>query len=374
MKKQTVYNNLIFTGVLLLTLTYEKHIRDMNYEALGILGIVIIIIAALLSKKTWKNKDLTPLIFIFALFLYPIFNYAFLPSSSLIDATKPAIQLVVLFAILYINIKIDNNILLLSLSTISFILSVFSILIYILDGFMIWEMFYNRSMSVFFDANYASAVLALGCLCSIALENKKIKYLYFSICLLGSFLAFSKGTSIALIISLITYMYYTNEGYRKYIIITFISFVLLSTQINILNEISKIFPALRVEMGLNLRDIYWKIGLSEILNNPLATRKAQDVILLISPYGINTSLHNTYIESSFLYSLIFGTLLILLIILSMRNYLLSKQYLLLSILFYLAVSANNFTFMLGSPNILSFFLSILIINSFKNNEKTYEFK
>ena len=365
-KKSTIEKIAYSIGLSFLFLTFEIHIREFPFEVLGSLGILFIFLAGVfLSKSNEDTIQLQPAAVASSLAIlllcYPIFGYIlFTSTKGSMESAKPILQL----SLCFLLIAILHNTGPLKLMRIAVYIcafcSVISVLIYIFNGFLYWDMFFNRSMSIFFDPNYASALLGFGVIAAINLT--KYRRFFLAVCLVGCFLAFSKATAIAIIISCVFYMYYAIPKLKIPIISTAVIaiFVFLSAWDAIFQFMVENIPALRLEMGMNLRDIYWKLGTDAVIQNPLTLRTSSDVVNLISSYGINTSLHNTYIETAFLYSLPISFLLVLSILLSIFGYVMSGKYSLAAATLYLAVSANNFTFMLGSPNALSFFFTLLI--------------
>jgi hypothetical protein len=366
LNKSTIETVAYSIGLSCLFLTYEIHARNYQFEVLGTFGIFIILLAsALLANKNEDTIRIQPTAIACALaallLCYPIIGYVIFSSTkSGMESAKPIIQLFLCFALIFALHKTGPLKLMLVAVYICAFCSIISVIIYIFNGFLYWEMFFNRSMSIFFDPNYASAIIGFGFISAINLtKNRRI---LLAICLTGCFLAFSKATTIAIIISTVFYFYCSIPKLRLPIISFAIlsAFVFLSVWDDIFEFISQNIPALRLEMGMNLRDIYWKLGSDTVIQDPLSLRTSSDVVNLISSYGINTSLHNTYIETAYLYSLPISFLLIVTIALSILGYVFSEKYSLAAAMLYLAVSANNFTFMLGSPNALSFFFTLLI--------------
>lgn len=366
LKKSVIETIAYSIGLSCLFLTFEIHMREYQFEILGTLGIFILFFAGVLFAK--KNEDTirikpAAVVSVLAVFLlcYPIIGYVvFTSTKGTMESAKPILQLALCFILIFILHKTGPIKLMRIAVYICAACSIMSILIYCFHGFLYWDMFYNRAMSIFFDPNYASAVLGFGVISSLNLKRHRRKML--TICLIGCFLAFSKATAIAIIISMAFYIFWTIPKSRLPILSlgTSAIVIFLSVWDTIFQFMSQNIPALRLEMGMNLRDIYWKLGTDTIIQDPLSLRTSSDVVKLISSYGINTSLHNTYIETAFLYSLPISLLLILFILLSVLGFTLSKKYSLAAAILYLAISANNFTFMLGSPNALSFFFTLLI--------------
>jgi len=368
--KSTIETAAYSIGLSCLFLTYEIHARAYQFEILGTFGILIILLtSALLATKSEDTIRIQPAALASALaallLCYPIIGYVlFSSTTSGMESAKPIIQLVLCFALIFSLHKTGPLKLMLIAVYICAFCSIISVMIYIFNGFLFWGMFFNRSMSIFFDPNYASAIIGFGVISAINLKRKR--RIVLAICLTGCFLAFSKATAIAIIISATFYFYCSSPKSRLPIISfgTLSIFVFLLAWDDIFKFLSQNIPALRLEMGMNLRDFYWKLGSDAVIQSPLSLRTSSDVVNLISSYGTNTSLHNTYIETAFLYSLPTSFLLILAIALSILGYVLSKKYSLAAATLYLAVSANNFTFMLGSPNALSFFFTLLIFGGF----------
>jgi hypothetical protein len=275
------------------------------------------------------------------------------------DVMKPLFQFFIFIICLLILKEIDFEDFFKINSVILGVLAIISVAIVLHGSFMSWTDTNLRYSSIFKDPNFAGVCFGFGVLASLFFERVIFKLVFFCLCFVGVMLTYSKSSLISVVASLIIYWFF-SKGKTTKLLIVFVVIISASVITLMVNYLSEHFELLRVDTGMNRRDIYIDSAMGAFGDNPFEGRTMQDVLDITSLWGENNSLHNTFIESAFYYGVPHAILIMIATLYSAFHYLKKHDWLLLAMLVYVLVSSNSFTFMFGSIGALSIYWMFLV--------------
>ncbi len=348
---------------LLFLLGYEIHAREGAYVIFPALGLFVLGGYACYSRH---NQTITKSFLFIILGITSAFFYAFCSqfygevwTTKNYDPLKPMLQIIIFFMVIYIAKKIDLSFFFRVNSFVLAVLSIVSMIIFLKGDFLFWKHTNLRFSSIFKDPNFAGVCFGFGVLSSFFYVNKKKRSFIFLCCLTGVLLTYSKSAAIATFLSIIVYFFISKGRKTKLVIIGLFTTLLLIVGV-LLKFLSNNFELLRVDTGMNKRDIYIQSALQEFSNNAFIGRTLEDVLNITSLWGSNSSLHNTLIESAFFYGVPFVFLLLVVNFIALFEFYRKKKWIYFSLLIYTLISSNSFTFMFGSIGALSIYWAMLI--------------
>lgn len=114
-------------------------------------------------------------------------------------------------------------------------------------------------------------------------------------------ITYSKSGIVFLAISGLLWLYFRV---RRFFYVSIIILTVIALNLGeILYLLGERFPTLRVEDGMNGRDIFLDLALDIIRQSPFSMRGSDMIVEVISlyTYRSNVSFHNTYLDLSFVY-------------------------------------------------------------------------
>jgi len=355
--------------IITLMLGYEKSLYDLypmvNLASFGFLMVMLPFFWGRMNH--FKNEH----ILIVGVFLVAIFSS--LIRVELGDIFKYSLSLIiVVFYIFYLNAD-DIERFLIYIALGSVVLSLIGVLLFLL-GFD-YGIHNQRLSSFIFDPNYTAVLSGYGflffCISSRSIASYKIwtRFLFSSVCLISMLLTYSKGGVVAVLIALYLNYFIKKDFVRLISSVALFAFFVFAIK-DILFEALSGFELFRVDMGLNLRDIYAVIALEGIGESPIfgnGVSAIKDAIAL-NGFG-NSSFHNYYLEAAFVNGVLYLVLLLGLLALSFwRSFTFDTKTASLNI-FFLAL-ANNFSFAIGGVGLISVIFTILTLKSLSIYERS----
>lgn len=228
----------------------------------------------------------------------------------------------------------------------------------------IWNLVYGRNASIFFDPNFASVFLGLGSFLSlIYLRYTSTKVILSSLFSVGVFFTYSKGGMLALIVG---YFYYFFITFNRWTFL-YLSMILFFGSIYVFDILGLStgldLSMFRFEQGFNERDKLWQFSLDHIVENQnFFGIGAGNLVLHLRENGFtNVSTHSFYFDVLLSYGvLVFIANIVLAVSIALRMIRRKSKYLPLFLV--LLINANSILISVGGFGLLSFLLTLLILN------------
>lgn len=307
----------VFMSTFFLFLEYEQNYKQSSGYFFHIISVLIMVAINYVVNKSFflsLYSDLLKCLVVYFIYLSSVFLFGSFDLHTSINA----FIYMVIFCI-HINIFGRNDLYTMFLQSsriLIFVFSIISVLIELNIGLM-WDYSQvGRNSSLFHDPNYAAVIFSIGLYISYFFGKYKTPkdILVISSMIFSLFLCFSKS---GILFSIIVFGSLMLVGSRKFLLLTVFLTVLLALNLDyFLYVLSETFPVLRIEHGLNGRDVFFELALQLIYQEPFVQRTSSMISYFIDvyTYRTNVSFHNTYLDIAFVYGLQFSILLIFYVI------------------------------------------------------------
>lgn len=355
---------LSFLVVFLGLLSYEYHLYHGFYFFLSVFSFLILMVLALkdgICKKIYINKFVVILIvfFIIATLFSSIINF------DLSGVLRSFITLLAIFIVInFIEKDEILEIFFKLFGVIGFILSIISIAIEF-DLLSFWIKPYERNSSIFFDPNYAAAIIGVSFFCIIFyIDNKLIKIFMAFFAVIGLFLTYSKGAIFSFLLSIFVMIF---RRVKLYFSIPLFSFIFLILYI-LFNSVN--LDMFRAEQAFNNRDVMWRFVYASVLHeqNLFGFGESGLSTYLVDNGLVNTSTHNAFMDVLGKYGVFSLVVYFLLIFYAIFKGFLNNDKN-LPFLIFLIVMSNSITYSVGGIGLLSIIISIVLFKILINGKK-----
>ena len=237
--------------------------------------------------------------------------------------------------------------------------------------FALWSLEDLRSASIFHDPNYAGVIFGFSLLYTLTMSTMAARLRYPVIAVLALMLSatFSKGALLSIVIALCWLV--LRKTPRLFLVLgPPVTWIASRSLTAILEWLNTHFPILRIGSGLNYRDRFWTDAFHAIVESPGVGHSQESLHAIIDHRAPGTdinSLHNYYMESAFLYGLPFTALVLCVLFFSFRGSMRAAPGI-NTLLVFLMVAANNFTFSIGSVGLLPFLFTFVAVYPFLRSE------
>lgn len=293
--------------VFLLLLEYDQNYREVTKYVVGAFAVVFYIVGEFLFtgrllRIRWDVGGLLLILY----FLYLLITYILGGEVVFSSSVNAFVYLVVFLVYFSIGQSIDREALYSASIFLIFNFAILSVLIFLNGGhFLIWENSQvGRTSSIFHDPNYAAVIFSIGLLIILDkfyLTKKTIYIFYMLVIFFAILITYSKSGIVFLAISGLLWLYFRV---RRFFYVSIIILTVIALNLGeILYLLGERFPTLRVEDGMNGRDIFLDLALDIIRQSPFSMRGSDMIVEVISlyTYRSNVSFHNTYLDLSFVY-------------------------------------------------------------------------
>ncbi|KOP78978.1 hypothetical protein AMS59_08020 [Lysinibacillus sp. FJAT-14745] len=304
--KEHISYFLLVIIVFLSLISFEKTIYS-NIYSLILICILSVALVLLVTHFVMERERFEQLLFqvinhnnVVILLIYFLFFSSFLSSLSnglislggLLRLFSTSLSLVVFFLIIpklthTVIGKVDRFII--------YLISLFSIvgiMTKVNGSFFIYDTYYGRVNSIYFDPNYFGAIAGVA----VILSAMKKGFLFKVLCVLNFtalFLSNSRTAFLALCLTMLLTFFYRRRVKIGTIVFTVFFIMILGISVYFLNEAD----FFRIEQGLNSRGDLWEIAISLIKKQPLWGYGQESIPYLLAEYGVeNSSTHNAYFD------------------------------------------------------------------------------
>lgn len=356
-------NVLIIFIILFGILSYEFHLYYHFYFLLSFFAFFLICISVLM-KPIYRQKSYDNIFYFFTFFFIVFMTLSSLVKFDFIGLSRSFLTLLTLF---FVSKFIDNDyyrtnffkifcLFGIALSLISFLIN--------FEFLNFWIKPYDRNSSIFFDPNFAAAIIGSSFFCIlIYIKNKFLKFLMCFIVFFALFLTYSKGAIFSLIFAMLVS---ASRQLKVYYSVPILILISLSTFF-VLNNIN--LDMFRAEQAFNNRDLMWKFVVNEVFihQNFFGFGEEGLANTLVDNGLVNRSTHNAFIDvlgkygvlSLFIYLFLFFYVLF-------KGFLNNDQH--LSLFIFLAIMSNSITYSFGGLGFLSILVTIVLFVISKKNE------
>lgn len=350
---------IIFFGIL----SYEFHLYRDFYFLLSFCSFFLICISVFM-KPIYRQKNYDNFLYIYIFILIISMTLSSLVKFDFIGLSRSLLTLLILFVVLKF---VENNDYRINFFKIFCLFGVVLSLISFLINFEFlnfWIKPYDRNSSIFFDPNFAAAIIGSSFFCIIIyVKNKFLKFLMCLIVFVGLFLTYSKGAIFSLIFAMLVS---ASRQLKIYYSVPML-FLILFSIFFVLNNIN--LEMFRAEQAFNNRDLMWRFVLNEVFihQNFFGFGEEGLANTLVNNGLVNRSTHNTFIDVLGKYGI-----LSLFVYLFLFFYVLFKAFLNkdqhLSLLIFLTVMSNSITYSFGGLGFLSILVTIVLFVILLKNE------
>lgn len=347
----------IFIGII----SYEIHFYSSFYLILSFLSfffLLALIVEKEIIFKLKEDKFLVILLFFyfFSLIISSLFKF------DLIGLNRSLMSFFIIFIIFNILQRLDLNYFFKILGFLGGV-AILSLLIEF-NLISLWGYVVERNASIFFDPNFAAAILGV-CFFSIIIFNNNLYYkIIFSILLLISiFLTFSKSALIGVLISLTFLIARTKPS------VAFI-FLIISTFFGYFIYEYVDFRMFRAEQAFNNRDIMWRYVFDKVFNEQMFFGLGENGLAddLKANSLVNSSTHNAFIDILGKYGIPSLIFYFLLIFYSLIKAFFEKNRV-FPLLMFMVIMCNSITYTVGGIGFLSIMLAICVFSVFFYEKK-----
>lgn len=304
--KENISYFLLVIIVFLSLISFEKTIYS-NIYSLILICILLVALVLLVNQFVMDRERSERLLFqvlnhnnVVILLIYFLFFSSFLSSlsnglisfSGLFRLFSTSLSLFVFFLIIP---KLTHTVIGKVDYFIIYLISLFSIvgiMTKVNGSFFIYDTYYGRVNSIYFDPNYFGAIAGVA----VILSAEKKGFLFKVLCVLNFtalFLSNSRTAFLALCLTMLFTFFYRRRVKIGTIVFTVFFIMILGISVYFLNEAD----FFRIEQGLNSRGDLWDIAISLIKEQPLWGYGQESIPHLLREYGVdNTSTHNAYFD------------------------------------------------------------------------------
>nr|WP_106784426.1 O-antigen ligase family protein [Lysinibacillus timonensis] len=318
---------LLYAMLLLSLLSYEMNIYANFYDSMLIailaVGMFFIMmqyffdkafIAYHIAQALAYNKTVLLLIYllVFSSLLTSVFN-GFISFSGFVKLLSIIVSILLFFFIVptYLNYFISRlHYLIIFFVTIA---SVIGMITKFNGRFLIYETYYGRVDSIYFDPNYFGTLAGIAVLLALRYPGFLFK-LAMLINLVAVLFSNSRTVFLALVFTLIVTYFYQKRIEIRHLFVGVILFVAIAIGTHYLYELD----FFRTHQGLNDREELWKAAVALIGEQPFWGYGQEVIPDLLAQKGVHfNSTHNAYLDYMLSYGIVCGLVYIAIILISL---------------------------------------------------------